>query len=115
MISIRRPQALTIDLGDAGTFEASGHALPARDGAALVEVLEALSEARTGRQLAEAVDRIAAVLAVYVLDVRDVVEIEAWPESEEDRAALLAQWPAEYLVSFALQWTRGDAPKKPSE
>jgi hypothetical protein len=87
MISIRRPQALTIDLGDAGTFEASGHALPARDGAALVEVLEALSEARTGRQLAEAVDRI----------------------------ALLAQWPAEFLVSFALQWTRGDAPKKPSE
>lgn len=114
MISIRRPQALTIDLGDAGTFEASGHALPARDGAALVEVLEALSEARTGRQLAEAVDRIAAVLAVYVLDVRDV-EIETWPESEEDRAALLAQWPAEFLVSFALQWTRGDAPKKPSE
>ena len=115
MLSIRRPQSITIDLGDAGTFQASGFALPARDGAALVDVLENLTQAKTGKQLADAVDQIAAVLARYVEDVQEVVEIEQWPETVDERIELLTLWPAEYLVTFALSWTRGEALGKPSE
>ena len=50
-----------------------------------------------------------------VEDVQEVVEIEQWPETVDERVELLTLWPAEYLVTFALSWTRGEALGKPSE